>query len=93
VTQQVPPTEEVQLDIDVRRSLDAEYSSLTAYTRFATGLRFAALGFAITLLSFLVGAYQYFLTTSDKELAEIRGVAMIAIPNRRPPNKLSSFSR
>jgi len=66
-------------DEETRLSLRNEYTVVGADWRFLVGLRFATLAFAATLLSALLGAYQYVLT-NKAVLGELGMTALWAIP-------------
>ena len=66
-------------DEETRLSLRNEYTVVGADWRFLVGIRFAVLAFAATVLSALLGAYQYVLTNKDR-LGDVGQTALWAVP-------------
>ncbi|OGZ54877.1 MAG: hypothetical protein A3F85_04290 [Candidatus Ryanbacteria bacterium RIFCSPLOWO2_12_FULL_44_26] len=64
---------------ETRLSLRNEYTVVGASWRFLVGIRFAVLAFAATVLSALLGAYQYVLTNKDR-LGDVGQTALWAVP-------------
>ena len=64
---------------ETRLSLRNEYTVVGASWRFLVGIRFAVLAFAATVLSALLGAYQYVLTNKDR-LGDVGQTASWAVP-------------
>ncbi|MDP3900095.1 MAG: hypothetical protein Q8Q23_03390 [bacterium] len=71
-------------DEEIYNFLRNEYLVVGFDWRFFVGLRFAVLAFSATLLSALLGAYQYVLTTrntlTEEQLIKLSNTAIWAIP-------------
>lgn len=71
---------ETKIDDPMRKTLENEYSGVMTSSRYFTGIRFAVLAFSVTLISFLVGTYQYVLTADAEKLGALREVTLRGIP-------------
>jgi len=60
--------------------LIVEYSEILSSWRYYGTMRFGILAFSITLTSFLVGVYRYFLTVELGKVGEIKNLALWTIP-------------